>query len=146
MHALVIPTQADSILVPSAMTAEIINLPPAMAPVPHVEPWFLGVAVWRRRAVPVVSFEVLTGAGPKPTPQRRAKLVVFHPLPGRSEWEFFAILASADPQPYTVTQELIPVTTATARPLDPCIGATVKLGSTSVVIPDMEAVQARFYP
>lgn len=145
LHALVIPTQRDSILVPSVMTAEILN-PPVLAPVPYAEPWVLGVAVWRRRAVPVVSFEVLSNSGPTPAPNRRAKLVVFHPLPGRSEWEFFAILASSDPQPYTVTQDLV-LASATATPsVDPCIGARVKLGSSSVVIPDMDVIRARFYP
>lgn len=145
LHALVIPTQRDSILVPSAMTAEILNLP-SLAPIPFSEPWVLGLAVWRHRAVPVVSFEVLTNAGPVPTPHRRAKLVVFHPLPGRNEWEFFAIVASSDPQPYTVTQELPVVASLSARPQDRCIGATVKLGRSNVIIPDMDAIRSRFYP
>jgi chemotaxis signal transduction protein len=144
MHALVIPTQRESLLVPSAMTAEILTVPP-MTQQPFAERWLLGIAVWRRRAVPVVSFEVLLGSDKVMRPHGRSKLVVFQPLKGRGEWDFFAVLASADPHPYTVTSALDLVPTDSALSRNPYVSATVKIGSSAVVIPDTVVLSNLFY-
>lgn len=144
LHALIIPTQRESLLVPSAMTAEILVVPP-LTTQPFAERWVLGIAVWRRRAVPVISFEVLLGAEQMPKPLGRSKLVVFQPLKGRGEWDFFAVLASSDPHPLTVTSvtDLVPTDSASTR--KEFVSATVKIGGSAVVIPDMRALSSVFY-
>ncbi len=144
MHALILPTTRVSLLVPSTMTAEIMTVP-KLSPLPFAEPWVLGVAGWRKRAIPVVSFEILLGDRVPPVIHPRSKVVVFQPLAGHSEWDFFGLLVSADPQPYTINDEvdLRPSETPVNSPI---VGATVTIGRTAVVIPDMEALQRIMYP
>jgi len=144
MHALILPTSRVPLLVPSTLTAEIMAVP-KLSPLPFAEPWVLGVAGWRKRAIPVVSFEILLGDRVPPVIHPRSKVVVFQPLQGHSEWDFFGLLASTDPQPYTINDstDLHPSETPVHSPI---VGATVTIGRTAVVIPDMEAVQRMMYP
>ncbi len=144
MHALILPTSRVPVLVPSTMAAEIMAVPP-MTPLPFAEPWILGVAGWRKRAIPVISFELMLGDRVAPVIHPRSKVVVFQPLQGRSEWDFFGMLVSADPQTYTIsdTTDLAP----SDSPINSLIvGATVTIGRTAVVIPDMDAMQRMMYP
>ncbi len=144
MHALVIPTTRVPLLVPSAITAEIMSVP-KLNPQPLSESWLLGLAAWRSRAVPVVSFENLLGDTNQPMVHGRCKVVVFQPLGGMSEWDFFAILASADPQPYTVNSATD--LAASATPVSsPLVSATVTVGRTAVVIPNMDEIKRVLYP
>ncbi|MFV1996770.1 MAG: chemotaxis protein CheW [Acidiferrobacterales bacterium] len=144
MHALILPTSRVPMLVPSTMTAEIMGVP-KISPLPFSEPWVLGVIGWRKRAIPVVSFEILLGDRVPPVMHPRSKVVVFQPLQGHNEWDFFGLLVSADPQPYTIsdTKDLSPSETPINNPV---VGATVTIGRTAVVIPDMEALQRIMYP
>lgn len=144
MHALILPTSRVPLLVPSTMAAEIMAVP-KLSPLPFAEPWVLGVAGWRKRAIPVVSFELMLGDRVPPVIHPRSKVVVFQPLQGRSEWDFFGLLVSADPQTYTINDmtDLRPADTAIHSPI---VGATVTIGRTAVVIPDMEAMKRMMYP
>lgn len=144
MHALILPTSRVPLLVPSTMTAEIMKVP-KLSPLPFAEPWVLGVAGWRKRAIPVISFEILLGDRVPPVIHPRSKVVIFQPLQGHSVWDFFGMLVSADPQPYTISDstDLHPSETPIISPI---VGATVIIGRTAVVIPDMEAVQRMMYP
>ncbi len=144
MHALILPTTRVPLLVPSTLTAEIMTVP-KLSPLPFAQPWVLGVAGWRKRAIPIVSFEILLGDRVPPVIHPRSKVVVFQPLQGHSEWDFFGLLASTDPQPYTINDanDLRPSETPVNSPI---VGATVIIGRTAVVIPDMEAVQRMMYP
>src|SRR5690606_2026145 len=60
IHSLEIPLVGFSLLVPSAVVAEVAN-PGALYPVPRAPAWLLGVMAWRAQPVPLVSFEALTG-------------------------------------------------------------------------------------
>lgn len=144
MHALLIPTTRVPLLVPSAITAEIMAVP-RLNPLPFSEHWLMGVVAWRGRAVPVVSFEQLLGDRNPPMVHGRSKVVVFQPLTGMSEWDFFAILASADPQPYTINgaTDLKAAATPVASPM---AAATVTVGRTAVVIPNMDELKRVLYP
>lgn len=141
LHTLLIPTAGISLLTPSAIIAEVVNVMP-FGPLPFSPNWVLGVIPWRQHAVPVVSFEALSGGAPQvPTP--RSKIMVFFPFPGRREWEFFGLLTSAEPQPHTIgnTEGM-----ATAMPNSPFIAAGLRVGGIEVGIPDMEALRQTLFP
>lgn len=144
MHALVIPTTRVPMLVPSAITAEIMSVP-RLNPLPFSENWLLGVIGWRSRAVPVISFENLLGDPTPPILHHRSKVVIFQPLSGLSEWDFFGILASADPHPYSVgsATDLKASSTPITSPL---VATTVTVGRTAVVIPDLDGLRRVLYP
>lgn len=143
IHTLEIPLQGTTLLIPSASVAEVIN-PVEVSAIPFSEPWLLGVIGWRSLAVPVVSLDLLMGkeaAAPRPG----SKIVVLYPLSGRQKWEFFAVVAYAEPRPQSLNGS---ETAASASDLPPApfIAAGLKLGDKVMAIPDIEALKAVFYP
>jgi len=145
LHTLIVPTQSQSLLIPSAMTAEVINVP-TITRLPFSQPWVLGAVAWRRRAVSVISWEILLGAREEPPVFNRSKLVVFHPLQGRNKWEFFALLASSDPQPHMVDNTGGLMTSASATIDSPYIAAITTIGKQDIVIPSMAELGRTLYP
>ena len=141
IHTLIIPLGGLPLLVPSAIIAEVVNVP-ELLPVPFSPQWVLGAIGWRQRAVPVISFEALTGAEVNP-PSLHSKVMIFFPLPGRKESEFFGILTSSEPQPRTVDNAEGLVTEA---PESRYIATSLNFGDTVVGIPDMDVLKATFYP
>jgi chemotaxis signal transduction protein len=142
VHALEIATGAGALLVPSACIAEVV---PAVeiALLPLAPPWVLGVMNWRSRPVAVISFERLSGAGPRDA-RPRAKLAVFYPPPGSRRWQFFAIPAAADPVPHLLDAgTVVPAGETADRPY---IAAAVHLGDRLLAIPDLEALKKVLYP
>jgi chemosensory pili system protein ChpC len=143
LHVLEVPITDLTLLVPSASVAEVIN-PSALTPVPFSEPWLLGVVGWRTLAVPVVSFEALLGA-PAPSPRRSGKILIFYPMSGRREWEFYGVLAAAEPRPQALDGSQAAVPQA-ELPDSPYVAAGLRLGNQPMFIPDLEQMKQAFYP
>lgn len=143
IHALTIPTQAGVLLVPSALIAEVVNVA-EMAPLPLSPPWVLGAVGWRSLAVTVVSFEALLG-GKASTPAAHSKAVVFYPLAGRPQTEFFAILSSAEPRPQAVDGSAVSLA-PTELPKTPYVAAGLKHNGSALWIPSFDELKKAFYP
>lgn len=144
MHLLEIPLSRFHLLVPSATVAEVVTMSP-LTMIPSAPTWVIGVLGWRGRAVPVISFEALLMSA-APEPAARAKMVVFYPLPGRSDTEFFAMLTIREPQPRVIVDvnDVIPSPAGAVE--SSYVASTVKLGESTLLIPDFEALRAAFYP
>jgi len=141
VHALEIPTDTLSLLIPSACMAEVVSLS-RMARVPQSPHWLLGVLGWRLRPVPVVSYDVLAG-GEAHSPGPRARVVVLYPLPGREPWEFVGLLAASEPQSRTIDAGVAAVTVQDSYP---CIASGLRIEDRVVGIPDLSALARTFYP
>ncbi len=144
IHSLEIPIADLSLIVPSASIAEVTHVVP-LRTIPLAAPWLIGVLGWRMLAVPIVSFESLMGTTPRsPTPS--SKIVIFYPLAGRGDWEFFGLISAAEPRP----RVLEPAATAPATPSDlpdnGFIAAGLRIDGKLFVIPDFDALKATFYP
>ena len=141
VHALEIPTNALSLLVPSACVAEV-GAVMAIKPLPGSPSWVLGVVGWRSRPVPVVSIEGLMGGKVMPAGSR-SKIIILYPLPGRPASAFFGILAASEPQSRTIDSSAL----ENSAELDnPFIAAALKLDRGVVGIPDFDALKKAFYP
>lgn len=143
LHSLEVPLEGMTLLVPSAAVAEVIN-PQYMAPVPFSQPWLKGAIGWRTLAVPVISFETLLGASAKAVPAS-GKLVIFYPLGGRKDWEFFAMFATGEPRPQLLDGSQ-PVAEGSELPVSPYIAAGLKVDGRVMLIPDFEQLMKVFYP
>jgi len=144
VHALIIPLKTWSVIVPSALVAEVIAVK-QLNPIPAAEPWVVGVVGWRSRPVPVVSFSHLLGEE-EPRLGRRSRVVIFYPLPGRGARDFFAIHAAFEPQ-----SKVFEDSREFGDPIEVPGGASVfataiRFGSAKAVIPDLEELKRRFYP
>lgn len=142
IHALAIPTRVGLVLVPSATIAEVVNVS-TLAPVPLAPAWLLGVVGWRTLAVSVVSLEALFGKAPT-RPGPTSKAVVFYPPAGRAEWEYFAVLASAEPRPQPVDASAVTLA-ASELPQSPYVAGGLKIGGQALWIPNFEALKKAFY-
>ena len=143
LHSLEVPLDGSTLLVPSAAVAEVIN-PQSVAPVTFSQPWLNGAIGWRTHAVPVIYFESLLGA----TPTARTatgKIVIFYPLDGRKDWEFFAMYATGEPRPQLLDGSQ-PVAEGSELPDSPYIAAGLKVDGRLMLIPDLEALKKAFYP
>lgn len=144
IHALEIPLRGPTLLMPSANIAEVINVSD-FTPVPLAPAWLLGAFAWRTLAVPVVSFEGLMG-GTVTAPTPTSKIVILYPLPGRRDWEFYAILTHAEPRPQTIDPARAVAATSAELPDTPYVAAGLKLDGRLLAIPDLEALKKVFYP
>ena len=140
VHALLVPLGRWSLVIPSALIAEVVTVP-QLTPVPLAEPWLLGVTAWRSRPLPLVSFDGLLG-DPEPEVGRRNRVVVFYPLPGRTARDFFAVKAVLEPQP-TAFEDAQVFGERLAVPA--ALGAGFRLGSLQVLIPDLAALSRLLY-
>jgi chemosensory pili system protein ChpC len=143
IHALALPTRAGVLVVPSATIAEVVNVS-SLSPIPLSPPWVIGSVGWRSLAVPVVSFEAIMGGTPS-APIAASKAVVFYPLTGRSQWEFFAILSSAEPRPQAVDGSAVALA-AGELPQSPYIAAGLKFNGQPMWIPNLDELKTAFYP
>lgn len=142
IHTLMVPMHQLSLLVPSALVAEVVN-PAPLAPLPLAPTWLKGILNWRSRPVPVISFEELLN-GEAGTPTARAKIVIFYPLPGRRPYEFFGVQSLAEPQPRTFhdAQQL----QNRVEHRSPLVAAAMQIDSTVTLIPDLQGLSATLYP
>ncbi len=144
LHSLEVPLGGGTtLLVPSAAVAEVIN-PLSLAPVPFSQPWLKGAIGWRTLAVPVISFEMLLGA-PAAAGTAAGKIVIFYPLGGRKDWEFFGMLATSEPRPQLLDGSQ-PVVEASDLPDSPYVAAGLKVAGRLMLVPDLEALKKAFYP
>ncbi|MFQ5995975.1 MAG: chemotaxis protein CheW [Acidiferrobacterales bacterium] len=144
VHLLEIPSGRFPLLVPSATIAEVINCG-ELTPLPISPAWVLGVCGWRTTALPVVSFETLL-TGMLPTPGPRSRVIVFYPLRGRGEEEFFGIFSTKEPQPHIIGDASELANSPAGAVESPYVAATVRLREETLLIPDLEALRAAFYP
>lgn len=144
IHAVEIPIAGLSLLVPSASIAEVTTVSP-LTRVPFGSNWLLGAVAWRQQALPVVSFEALFGLSASAVGSS-SNIIVFYPLTGRREWEFFGVLSVAEPRPHAVNAATVAVAEADELPSSSFIASGLKLAGRIMAIPDTEALKRVFYP
>lgn len=141
IHSLEIPTTSVQLLVPSASVAEVANVG-QLTPLPQAPVWVAGLFGWRLRAIPVISFETMVDNTP-PWIGPKSKILIFFPIPGRKETDFFGILSASEPQPHQIlTTDHTP---AQMPKESPFIAGGINLRGRVVAIPNMAAMGSVFY-
>jgi len=137
-----VPTDIATLIVPAATVAEVVSRPRDLKPLPAVEPWVVGYFHWRNYPVTLVSFERI--ASDRDVPEY-SRVCVFHPLPGRQSFDYFALTMNGEPRSLEITDSAdagaVPAQVA-AR----FVAGTVQHVDRTLVIPDFGALQAVFYP
>ncbi|MDA8391129.1 MAG: chemotaxis protein CheW [Gammaproteobacteria bacterium] len=141
VHGLLLPIGERSLLLPSALVAEIITLGRVVQQ-PLAAQWILGVINWRSRPVTVCDLSRLWSGGIEVN--ARSRVAVFYPLAGRSAGEFFAVLTSAEPQP-RVLDDAAPLMT-NANNENPLFAVTLVLDGRPAAIPNLTTLADLFYP
>ena len=139
IYSLLVPLATGRLLVPRACVAEITGyqVPAVMVGAP---PWYLGLASWSGRQVPMISFEGLCGQ-PTPAVSARSRLVVLHAMGERVEAGAYALVSQGFPQLVRVSAEVSrPDPAYAVAPSDPLI-CRVRMLNETPWIPDLDRIE-----
>lgn len=139
VYSLLIPLADTRVLVPRACVAEVIGYQPP-APVEGAPPWYLGIANWNARPVPLVSFEGCCGMS-VPAVSGRARIVVFQALLGRIESGYLAIVSQGFPQLVRVGSDVVRPDNSRSFPERMPVICQVRLMNETPWIPDLERLE-----
>ncbi|MFT4763042.1 MAG: chemosensory pili system protein ChpC [Oleispira sp.] len=134
--SLLIPLHDKQIILPNVTVAEII---PYRAPTSISEhaSWLLGQLEWRNVHIPVLSYEVLSGAGLPPI--EGARLAVVNGTGKNRNLPFYAILIQGIPKLTHVKED--DIVTVEAMHSGPYDQMAVSLFDEQAMIPDLEMIE-----
>lgn len=139
VYSLLIPLADARLLVPRACVAEVIGYQPP-APMEAAPPWYLGIANWNARTLPLVSFEGACGLMIPPA-SSRSRVVVFHALGGRIESGYLAIVSQGFPQLVRVSNDVVrPDHSRSFSERSPVL-CQVRMLNETPLIPDLERLE-----
>lgn len=142
ISGLLVPTGVATLIVPAVTVAEVIPRPAGLKPLPAVAPWVHGYFRWRNRPVTLVSFERL--AGDRETTEY-SRVCVFHPLPGRPPFDYFALAMNGEPRSLEITDSA-GAGAVPAQVSERFVSGVMTVDDRTLVIPDFNAFKAAFYP
>jgi len=105
LYGLLVPLLDERLLVPRACVAEVTGFQ-SLQEMPGAPPWYLGVATWNGRSIPVVSFEGACGRRTPPV-GGRTRIVVFVCLGQKLPVGYFGVVTQGFPQLVRVNPEVI---------------------------------------
>jgi chemosensory pili system protein ChpC len=141
VRSLSIPVVGANLLVPHAAIAEIIQYQEPERPPANAKPWLLGTLDWREQKIPLISWEVASGAEP-PLPRASMRIVILKSWSSREDFPYFAILTQRIPRLMTVYEESI-------EPLGEDVDATeldlahVLANGEPAIIPDLDKLETK---
>lgn len=139
IRGVLIPLQQQSLLLPNAAVAEIIDYRELESAQDFPE-WVVGSTQWRQRNLPVVQFEKFLDQAVAGGGQRR-KILVCHTLQADAQRPFVGILAMAIPRLVRVTQEQLQGEELGAELADAPVLAALKYDGERALIPDLAGLE-----
>jgi chemosensory pili system protein ChpC len=139
LYGLLIPLLDERLLVPRACVAEVTSLQ-SLQEMPGAPQWYLGVAPWNGRSIPVISFEGACGQRIPPA-GGRTRVVVFSCLGQKLPAGHFGIASQGFPQ-------LVRVNAGVIRPDDSGVFGErapvlcrVRMINELPLVPDLERLE-----
>ncbi len=105
IYSLLIPLVDGRLIVPRSCVAEVIGFQPA-AEMTGAPPWYLGLATWNGRNIPLVSFEGCCGHMIPPA-SSRSRIVVLHAVSPQIDAGYFALISQGFPQLVRVSADVV---------------------------------------
>jgi chemosensory pili system protein ChpC len=136
VQCVVIPLLNSSVLLPNVCIAEILPWRRVKA-LQSVPDWLIGLLGWRGETLPVVNFEMLN-EHPEARIANGRCLVIMNRAGLKRGPSFYAIVAEGLPRLVQVAAEDL---TPGADVAGPYSASDVKLGTETVIIPNLEAVE-----
>ena len=134
--SLLIPLHDKQLILPNVTVAEIIPYRAPTAISDNAE-WLLGQLEWRNVQIPVISYELLNGAGVPPLDG--ARLAVINGTCENQSLPFYAILIQSIPKLAHIKEEdIVSVEAMHSGPYDQM---TVSLDGEQATIPNLEMIE-----
>jgi len=128
--------EGGRLLLPKLAVPEVLGLE-ALSFQANGPVWLLGMAQWREREIPAISFEAMCGQA-MPVRSRRSRLVVINSLGVHLETGWFALLSQGHPHLATLSEHALQPEVGDHAPVELC---RLRLGNTRAVIPDLETIE-----
>lgn len=138
LHAVLIQTRDELLLLPNSAVAEVTTLERFERPEEQAPPWLAGWHATAERRVPVLAVEALHG-GARPALSRRSRLVIVHPLAGAAHAGPYALLAKQQPHLLTVDRAGLQPLGTEPGPLGL---ARVRVGEQDALVADLDMIES----
>lgn len=139
IYSLLIPLIDGRLIVPRSCVAEVVGYtaPTEMAGAP---PWYLGLAAWNGRSVPIASFEGVCGHNIPPA-TGRTRIVIFHCLGSRLDGGYFGLVSQGFPQLVRVSSDVVRPDNTRVFPERHPVIAQVRMINEAPLVPDLERLE-----
>ena len=98
LHCMMIPTDQETLLLPTSVMAEVIDYQPPR-PTESAPPWLLGQVDWENRQVPVFCFGALINGNEPDQPSKRSKIMILKSLSDSARVPYIGVLMKDLPSP-----------------------------------------------
>lgn len=139
LYGLLIPLLDERLLVPRACVAEVTGLQ-SLQEMPGAPPWYLGVAPWNGRSIPVISFEGACGQRIPPA-GGRTRVVVFSCLGQKLPAGHFGIASQGFPQLVRVNAGVIHPDDSSVFGERAPVLSRVRMINELPLVPDLERLE-----
>ena len=135
IHCMLIPTNPETLLLPTSTMAEVIDYstPEPMAEAP---PWLLGQLEWESRQVPIFSFSALingTDVGEVPS---KSKIMILKSLSDSARVPYLGLLLGDLPQPVIIKEDKLVETGDEKKALG--VYSRITVDESEAIIPDLD--------
>jgi chemosensory pili system protein ChpC len=135
IHCMMIPARDATLLLPTSVTAEVMDCRDLQA-IEDAPPWLFGQVEWEGRQVPVFDFSALiNGTDPEP-PTPRARIMVLKTLTDASRMPYIGLLMNGLPRPVTLEDGALEETGDEKKSLG--VFSHVRLDGEDAIIPDLD--------
>ena len=139
LYGLLVPLLDERLLVPRACVAEVTGFQP-LQEMPGAPPWYLGIAAWNGRGIPVVSFEGACGKR-IPVIGGRTRIVIFTCLGQKLPAGHFGIATQGFPQLVRVSPAVVTPDSSRVFPERAPVLCQVRMVNELPLIPDLERLE-----
>ncbi|MFT3907169.1 MAG: chemotaxis protein CheW [Steroidobacteraceae bacterium] len=139
VYCLLIPLAEGRLIVPRACVAEVIGMQ-MLTQMAGAPPWYLGLANWNARQIPVVSFEGTCGQA-IPAITNRSRIVMLHAIGMRLNGGVFGVVAQGFPQLVRLSMDVVHPELAQPLPERAPIISRLRMLNETPLVPDLERLE-----
>lgn len=141
LRSLLIPIHGDTLILPSAVVAEVISYTEPVAATGGPA-WLLGEVPWRRQQLPVIALETALGTELPAKRAQRARIIVMYGLGNTERLPFFGLLSRGIPRAYLASAGNVSQLATTGDDGQRFVLAKVGLQPEgTAIIPDLDGLQ-----
>jgi len=137
IHCMLIPTDPETLLLPTSTMAEVIDYSIPI-PMDEVPPWLLGQVEWESRQVPVFNFSALingTDVGEVPA---SSKIMILKSLSDSARMPYLGLLLGGLPQPVIIKEAKLVETGDEKKSLG--VFSRITVDESEAIIPDLDRI------
>jgi chemosensory pili system protein ChpC len=135
VHCMLIPTDSDTLLLPTSTMAEVIDYSPP-EPMDNAPPWLLGQVEWENRQVPIFSFgSLINGTDMEELPSK-PKIMILKSLSGSARVPYIGLLLSDLPRPVSIKEEHLVETGDEKKALG--VYRRITFEENAAIVPDLD--------